>query len=46
MSMAAYAEGAKPECPHCGACECERAFTAVNVVTGGKGGGCGSGGFT
>jgi putative FmdB family regulatory protein len=49
MSMTAYAEGPRPACPTCGATDVERAFTAVNVLTGGRGAsppGCGSGGFT
>ncbi len=51
MSMAAYSEGAKPECPECGSTKTTRAFTTVNVLTGGRGssgGGvsCGSGGFS
>jgi len=51
MSMTAYSEGAKPECPECGSVKTERAFTTVNVLTGGRGGsnaggGCGHGGFS
>lgn len=53
MSMAAYAEGRQPACPDCGSPETERTFTAVNVLTTGRGtagggarAGCGSGGFT
>jgi putative FmdB family regulatory protein len=49
MSMAAYAEGARPACPRCDSNEVERAFTAVNVLTGARGGasgGCGSGSFS
>jgi putative FmdB family regulatory protein len=52
MSMAAYSEGARPECEACGSTRVERAFTAVSVLTGGRGGGasstasCGSRGFT
>ena len=43
MSMAAYAEGAKPACEACGSPRVERAYTAVNVLVGGRSGG-GSGG--
>lgn len=54
MSMAAYAEGVKPECPACGSPKTERAFTTVNVLTAGRGGSssgsgnssCGHGGFS
>jgi hypothetical protein len=37
MSMAAYAEGAKPRCDACGSPRVERAFTAVSVLTGSRG---------
>jgi len=37
MSMAAYAEGAKPTCDACGSARVERAFTAVSVLTAGRG---------
>jgi putative FmdB family regulatory protein len=52
MSMSAYSEGAKPPCESCGSTRVARAFTSVNVLTGGRGGGtsggasCGSGGFS
>jgi len=55
MSMAAHAEGVQPECPACGSTKTERAFTTVNVLTSGRGGGsaggsghssCGHGGFS
>ncbi len=52
MSMSAYSEGVKPPCEACGSKQVARAFTSVNVLTGGRGGGvssaasCGSGGFT
>ena len=44
MSMAAYAEGAKPACEACGSTRVERAFTAVGVLTGGRSGGTSGGG--
>jgi len=48
MSMAAYSEGAKPACETCGSTRVVRAFTAVSVLTGGRGGSgspaCGGGG--
>lgn len=53
MSMAAYGEGAHPRCEHCGSPRVERAFTAVSVMTGGRGSGgssgaasCGNRGFS
>lgn len=53
MSMAAYAAGAKTTCETCGSSRVERAFTAVSVLTGSRGGGatssaasCGNRGFT
>ena len=54
MSMSAYSEGAKPPCDQCGSANVARAFTTVNVLTGGRGGSggfssgasCGSGGFS
>lgn len=50
MSMAAYCEQQKQPCPDCGSPRTERALTALNVLTGGRGGcgntGCGSRGFT
>ncbi len=48
MSMAAYSEGAKATCERCGSNRVTRAFTAVSVLTGGRGTSsvsCGSGGF-
>ncbi|HXY68849.1 MAG TPA: zinc ribbon domain-containing protein [Gemmatimonadales bacterium] len=36
MSMSAYAEGAKATCERCGSARVERAFTAVNVLTGSR----------
>ncbi len=49
MSMSAYSSGTKPPCEQCGSTRVERAFTAVNVLTGGRGGysggsSCGGGG--
>jgi putative FmdB family regulatory protein len=54
MSIAAYSKGEKPACEACGSARVERAFTAVNVLTSGRGGssrltsggGCGHSGFT
>lgn len=53
MSIAAYSEGAKTTCEACGSSRVVRAFTAVNVLTGGRGGGsaapassCGHSGFS
>jgi len=52
MSMAAYAEGPRTVCEACGSSRVERAFTAVGVLTGGRGGAassgasCSHGGFT
>lgn len=51
MSMSAYSEGATPTCTACGSNRVERAFVAVNVLTGSRGAsstdaGCSSGGFT
>ncbi len=53
MSMAAYSEGAKPTCEACGSTRVERTFTAVGVLTGGRGGdascgapSCGNRGFS
>jgi putative FmdB family regulatory protein len=52
MSMSAYSEGAKPPCEQCASTNVARAFTTVNVLTAGRGGGvssgasCGSGGFS
>jgi putative FmdB family regulatory protein len=52
MSIAAYSEGAKPPCERCGSTRVARAFTAVNVLTSGRGGSSsgascgGGGGFT
>ncbi len=49
MSMSEYSSGTKPPCEQCGSKKVERAFTAVNVLTGGRGGysggsSCGGGG--
>jgi putative FmdB family regulatory protein len=52
LSMAAYAEGVHPPCAACGSANVERSFSALNVLTGSRGGGgsspagCGSRGFT
>ena len=54
LSMAAYDTGEGRTCTHCGSTKVERAFTAVNVIAGGRSGGgsyssggCGRGsGFT
>ncbi len=50
MSMAAYSAGATATCERCGSTDVTRAFTAVSVLTGGRGSAasvsCGSGGFT
>lgn len=52
MSISAYSSGEKPPCEVCGSTTVERAFTAVNVLTSGRGGGsvsaasCGHGGFS
>ena len=48
-SMSEYAVAPAPPCPACASPEVERAYTAVSVLTGGRGdsgGSCGSGGFT
>lgn len=45
MSMSAYSAGEGRHCPECGSTRAERAFTAVNVILGGRSGaGQGSGG--
>ena len=54
LSMSAYEAGEGRVCVQCGSTKVERAFTAVNVIAGGRGGGasyasggCGGGsGFT
>jgi putative FmdB family regulatory protein len=53
MSIAAYSAGEKPACEACGSSRVTRTFTAVNVLTAGRGsggsnsgGGCGHSGFT
>ncbi len=53
MSIAAYSSGEKPACESCGSPDVARAFTAVNVLTGGRGSsgpaisaGCGHSGFS
>jgi putative FmdB family regulatory protein len=54
MSIAAYSAGQKPACEACGSARVTRTFTAVNVLTSGRGvssgstsgGGCGHSGFT
>ena len=54
MSISAYSSGDKPPCETCGSTDVVRAFTAVNVLTSGRGGsfgssvgsGCGSSGFS
>lgn len=53
MSISAYSEGTRPHCEKCGSERVERTFTAVNVLTSGRGAGsssggagCGRGGFT
>jgi putative FmdB family regulatory protein len=55
LSMSAYSDGEGRKCQACGSKRVERAFTAVNVITGSGsrgesspslGAGCGSGGFT
>lgn len=43
MSMAAYGQGATPECEECGSARVERAFTAVSVLTGSRSGSSGGG---
>lgn len=50
MSIAAYSTATTPACEACGSTHVARAFTAVNVLTGGRGGAssspsCGSSGF-
>jgi len=51
MSIAAYSAGSAPQCEACGSASVERAFTTVNVLTGGRGSagqgaaGCGTSGF-
>lgn len=46
-SMADYAKGLKPKCPHCGAQKAIRTFTSVNVLNSKRaaasGPGCGPG---
>jgi putative FmdB family regulatory protein len=47
MSMSEHSASAKPRCEQCGSKRVSRAFTAVNVLTAGRGssgGSCGSGG--
>jgi putative FmdB family regulatory protein len=39
MSISAYSAGAAATCEACGSASVARAFTAVNVLTGGRGGG-------
>lgn len=54
LSMSAYSDGEGRVCPDCSSTNVERAYTAVNVIAGGKssggssasGGGCGPSGFT
>jgi putative FmdB family regulatory protein len=53
MSITAYSEGAKTKCDKCGSENVVRAFTAVNVLTSGRGSSgassgpvCGPGKFT
>jgi putative FmdB family regulatory protein len=50
MSIAAYSTGEKPVCEACGSARVSRTFTAVNVLTSGRGsasnGSCGPTGFT
>ncbi|HKJ01213.1 MAG TPA: zinc ribbon domain-containing protein [Longimicrobiales bacterium] len=54
LSMSAYEAGEGRICTRCGSTEVERAFTAVNVLAGGRrggdgyasGGSCRSSGFT
>ena len=53
MSITAYSEGTRPRCEKCGSDKVERTFTAVNVLTSGRGAGstsagpaCGRGRFT
>ena len=53
MSIAAYSAGSAAACEACGSANVTRAFTTVNVLTGGRGGGsaapassCGHGGFS
>jgi putative FmdB family regulatory protein len=54
LSMSAYSAGEGRECPKCGSTQVERAFTAVNVIAGGRSSGgsyggsgsCGSSGFS
>ncbi len=52
MSMAAYSHSSTPDCEQCGSSRVERAFTAVGVLTGSRGGSassaasCGGRGFT
>lgn len=50
MSIAAYSTATTPACEACGSTHVARAFTAVNVLTGGRRGAssspsCGSSGF-
>ena len=37
MSITAYSEGARPQCEKCGSEKVERTFSAVNVITSGRG---------
>lgn len=53
MSISDYSEGARPQCDQCGSEKVERTFTAVNVLTSGRGSSasssgpaCGRRGFT
>ena len=54
LSMSAYADGEGRVCAKCGSTKVDRAYTTVNVITGGSSGGgggwsggsCGSSGFT
>jgi putative FmdB family regulatory protein len=52
LSMSAYERGEGRACPECGSDEVDRAFTAVNVMTGSRSSGssggacCGPSGFT
>ncbi len=52
MSIAAYTAGGAATCEACGSTHVARAFTTVNVLTGGRGGSpapaasCGHGGFS
>ena len=38
LSMSAYEGGEGRDCPECGSTKVERAFTAVNVIAGARGG--------